>query len=170
MKWIDTLTVNMLNYKRHIHILNRILDLAWPKWMKLTLERQFMSSVLQYHACWCSGDFRSQGISRHGINQINWNIASPASEELVLRCHLKCVLLIKKKKQKNYSNALWVILLVVSLANLRPQQLIKHATKQSLKLFITQPLWTGVDQLAPFPPTKIWFSKMTLYGILLYPT
>ena len=37
--------------------------------MKLTLEQQYLLSVLhsQYHACWCSGDFRSQCISRHGI-------------------------------------------------------------------------------------------------------
>ena len=36
------LTLNMLNclkdYRRYIHILNLILDLAWPKWMKITLE------------------------------------------------------------------------------------------------------------------------------------
>ena len=31
--------------------------------MKLTLEQQYILSVLhsQYHACWCSGDFRIQG-------------------------------------------------------------------------------------------------------------
>ena len=40
--------------------------------MALTLEQQYMLSVLHnqymYHAYWCSGDFRSQGISRHGID------------------------------------------------------------------------------------------------------
>ena len=40
------LTLNMLNYfkddKRHIHILNHILDLAWRKSMKLTVEQQHM--------------------------------------------------------------------------------------------------------------------------------
>ena len=38
--------------------------------MKLTLEQEYMLSVLhsQYYVCWCSGDFRSQGISRHGID------------------------------------------------------------------------------------------------------
>ena len=43
-----------------------------------------MLSVLhsQYRACWCSGDFRSQGISRHGIDPKSRNIPSPASEEL----------------------------------------------------------------------------------------
>ena len=48
--------------------LNRILDLAWPTLMKLTLEQQYALCVLhsQYHACWCTGDFRSQCISRHG--------------------------------------------------------------------------------------------------------
>ena len=38
----------------------------------------------QYHSCWCPGDLRSQGISRHGIDQINWNILSLVSEELIL--------------------------------------------------------------------------------------
>ena len=44
----------------------------------------YMMSVLcsQYHACWWSGDFRSQGISRHGIDPQSRNIPSPASEEL----------------------------------------------------------------------------------------
>ena len=37
----------------------------------------------QYHVCWCPGDWRSQGISRHGIDQIGWNIPSLASEELI---------------------------------------------------------------------------------------
>ena len=66
--------VNMLNcfkdYETYIHVFNRILDLAWSKELKLTLEQQYMLSVLysQYHACWCSGGFRSQGISRHGID------------------------------------------------------------------------------------------------------
>ena len=52
--------------------------------MKLTLKQQYMLSVLyfQYHACWCTGDFRSQCISRHGIDL--WNIPSPASEELII--------------------------------------------------------------------------------------
>ena len=52
--------------------------------MILTLEQQYMLSVLhsQFHACWCSGDFRSQGISRYGIDPQSQNIPSPASEEL----------------------------------------------------------------------------------------
>ena len=33
-------------YKRCIHILNHILELAWPKYMNLTLELQYMLSVL----------------------------------------------------------------------------------------------------------------------------
>ena len=37
--------------------------------MKLTLQQKYMLSVLhgQYHACWCSGDLKSQCISKHGI-------------------------------------------------------------------------------------------------------
>ena len=49
--------------------------------MKLTLEQQYMLSVLhrQYHVCWCSDNFRSQGISTHGIDPQSQNIPSPAS-------------------------------------------------------------------------------------------
>ena len=36
----------------------------------------------QYHACWCPGDLRSQGISRHDTDPQSQNILSPASEEL----------------------------------------------------------------------------------------
>ena len=36
----------------------------------------------QYYACWCPGDFRSQGVNGHGIDQISRNIPSPAQEEL----------------------------------------------------------------------------------------
>ena len=35
----------------------------------------------QYHACWCPCDFRRQGTSSHGIDQISWNIPSLTSEE-----------------------------------------------------------------------------------------
>ena len=82
----SVLTLNMMNcfkdHKRYVHILNGILDLAWPKLMQLTLE--CMLSVLhsQYYACWCSGDFRSQSISRHGTDPQSRSIPSPTSEEL----------------------------------------------------------------------------------------
>ena len=72
LNWIYKLTFNMLNcfkdYKRYILILNCILDLAWHKEMKLTLE-QYMLSVLHslYHACWRSVNFRSQDIIRHRL-------------------------------------------------------------------------------------------------------
>ena len=53
--------------------------------MKLTLEQQYILTVLQsqYHFCWCFGNFRSQGISRHDIDPQSRNILSPASEELI---------------------------------------------------------------------------------------
>ena len=58
--------------------------------MKFTLEKQYMLSVLhsQYHACWSSGDFRSQGIRRQDINPQIQNILFPASEELEPMSHL----------------------------------------------------------------------------------
>ena len=48
------------------------------------MEQLYMLPNLcwQYHTCWCSGDFRSQGISRHGIDPKSQNVLSPASEEL----------------------------------------------------------------------------------------
>ena len=52
--------------------------------MELVGEQQRMLSVVhsQYHGCWCPGDFRSQGISRHGIDSQSRNIPPPESEEL----------------------------------------------------------------------------------------
>ena len=85
---VNFLTLNMLNcfkvHKGYIHILNPILDLSWAKLMKLSLEQQYVLSVLhsQYHACWRTGDFRSQCISRDGIDPQSQNIPSPASENL----------------------------------------------------------------------------------------
>ena len=51
--------------------------------MELTIKQQYMLSVLQsqYHACWCTGDLRSQCISKHGVDPQSRNIPSPASEE-----------------------------------------------------------------------------------------
>ena len=85
------LTLNMLNcfkdYKRYIHIWNCQI---WPTSMKLTPKQQYMSVLhSQYHACWCSGNFRSQSISRHGIDTQSRNIPSSASKELRLH-HTTC--------------------------------------------------------------------------------
>ena len=53
-----------------------------------------MLSVLhrQYHACWCSGDFRSQGISRHHIGPTKleysvssmWRVNSPLQRQAII--------------------------------------------------------------------------------------
>ena len=58
-----------------------------PFEMKLSLERQYMLSVLhsQYHACWCSGEFRSRSIIRWCIDPQSRNIPSPTSVELTCR-------------------------------------------------------------------------------------
>ena len=37
-----------------------------------------------YLTCWCPGDLRRQGISRHGIDQISQDIPSRASDEFSL--------------------------------------------------------------------------------------
>ena len=69
-----------------MHILYHIFDFVQQKKTKFTMEQPYMLPIVywQYHACWCSGDFRSQGISRHGINPQSQNIPSPASEEVKL--------------------------------------------------------------------------------------
>ena len=48
------------------------------------MEQPYILPILycQHHACWCPGDFMSQGTSRYGINQISQNILSLASDEL----------------------------------------------------------------------------------------
>ena len=50
------------------------------------MQQPYMLPILywQHHACWCSGDFRSQGISRYGIDSQSRNIPSSASEELTI--------------------------------------------------------------------------------------
>ena len=84
------LIFNMLNcfkdFKICIHILYHSLDFVKLKKTKFIMEQPYMlpSLYCQYHVCWCPGDFWSQGISRHGIDQRSWNIPSLASEELIL--------------------------------------------------------------------------------------
>ena len=81
---------NMLNcfkdYWRYtcINISYHILDFIQQIKTKFTMEQPYMLPIIcsQCYACWCPGDFRSQGISRHGIDQISRNILSLASEEL----------------------------------------------------------------------------------------
>ena len=100
----NELTLIMLNclkdYKRYIHILNPILDLAWPNQMKLTLEQQYVLSVLhnQYHACWCPSDFGSQGISRHGIDppkpQYSFSVIRRVDYFIFAGCHPPCMELV----------------------------------------------------------------------------
>ena len=65
--------LNMLNcfkdYKRRIHISYRILDFVQQRKTRFTMEQPYLLPILycQYHACWCPGNLRSQGISRHGM-------------------------------------------------------------------------------------------------------
>ena len=91
------------DYQRCIHVLNRNLDLSWPKYIKSTMER-YMLSVLynQNDACWCTSDSRSQCVSRQGVDHQSRNILSTSSGELkrdnfqtfhvnkvLMQCHLK---------------------------------------------------------------------------------
>ena len=86
---LGDLTLNMLNcfedYKICIHISYHILDFIQQKKIKVTMEQPYVLPILycQCHACWCTGDFRSQCINRHGIDLQSRNIPSLASEELI---------------------------------------------------------------------------------------
>ena len=70
------LSLNMLNcfkdYKRYIHFLN--ISYIWldpSKWNQPLNQKKMLSiQHSQNHACWCTGDFRSQCISRHGIDPL----------------------------------------------------------------------------------------------------
>ena len=70
-----------LNIVKDVFTSHPILDFVQQKRTKLTMELIYMLPILycQYYACWCPGDFRSQGTSRHGIDQISWNIPTLAS-------------------------------------------------------------------------------------------
>ena len=72
-------------YKRCIHISYHILDYIQQRKIKFMMEQPYMLPILycQCHACWCPGDLRSQGNSRHGVDQISQNIPSLTSEELM---------------------------------------------------------------------------------------
>ena len=82
------LTLNMLNclkdHKRCIHISFHILILLRRKKTKFTFQQPYMLPIVycQYHFCRYPGDLRSQGISRHDIDQASWNISFLALEQL----------------------------------------------------------------------------------------
>ena len=83
-----TLTHIMLNgFKDYIIISYHILVFVQQKNTRFTMEQPDMLSILycQYHSCWCPGDLRSQGISRHGIDEIIQNILSLAPEEFIIK-------------------------------------------------------------------------------------
>ena len=101
---------NMLNcfkhYKRDIQISYHILDVFQLKRTRFTMQQLYKLSILycQYHSWWCSGDLWSQGINRHGIDQISCNVPSLASEKTMLQWKLPtnsgkycCLLSICKK-------------------------------------------------------------------------
>ena len=83
------LIFDMLNcfkdYQRCIHISYYTMEFVQQKKTKFTMQQPYILPILhwQYHACWCSGDFRSQGINRHGIDPQGRDIQFPASEELM---------------------------------------------------------------------------------------
>ena len=62
-----------------------LFDMIRPnsQWSNPTCRLSYTDNTMP--ACWCSGDFKSQGISRHCIYQKSWNIPSLPSQELVLK-------------------------------------------------------------------------------------
>ena len=76
----------MLNcFKDHkicTNISRYILDFVQQEKTKFTMEQPYLlpSLYCYYHACWCPGDLRSHGSSRHGIDQISQSIPSLAMD------------------------------------------------------------------------------------------
>ena len=83
----ELLTLNMLKFwrlwKMYSHFVSDIWDFVQQK-TKFTMEQPYVMPILycQYHGRWCPGDLSCQGTSRHGIDQISWNILSLAPGEL----------------------------------------------------------------------------------------
>ena len=92
--YITYLTLHVLNcfedYKRCIRISYHILDFIQQNKIKFTMEKPYVLPILycQCHACWCTGDFKSQCISRQGIDFQSQNIPSLAWEELIVPYYL----------------------------------------------------------------------------------
>ena len=99
-----------------IHISYHILHFIQQKKTKLRIEQPYILPILhgQYHACWCPGDWRSQGISRHGIDKINRNITvtgkiaglrTTASKTQVRPVNLLYIIMFKIRKIKPMSGS-----------------------------------------------------------------
>ena len=93
---VQILTPNMLDCfkddKRCLHISYHILDFVHQKENRFTIEQPYMLPILyyQYHACWCSGDYRSHNFSKHDIDppMLEYSISS------IRRVHCLCVFII----------------------------------------------------------------------------
>ena len=90
--------------KRYTCIVCHSLDCVQKKKTKFTMEQPNMLPILycQYHAYWCPGNLRSQGISRHGIGQISQNILPLASEELIIEALAKWLTFCRQHFQKHF--------------------------------------------------------------------
>ena len=122
-----------------------------------------MLSVLhsQYHACWCSGDFRSQGINRHGIDPQSRDIPSPASEELIdkrspwsrwrfIFCEASDENVFHEIV-KNYFGRMMIMHL--ALNSFRPRQNRRHFADDILKcIFLNENLWIPIKISLKFVP------------------
>ena len=72
--------------------------LGWVKYLK--------GSYSQYHACWCHGDMRSQGISMRGIDLIclEYCVLSCFEKKGTLLCHQYHSLTLKWRILMTYTN------------------------------------------------------------------
>ena len=102
------------------HLAYHILDFVQWKKIKFTMEQNYLLPILycQYHSSWCPKDIRSQGISRHGIAQVNQNIMSLASEELIVMHPWFRWWLCAKKVTSHYLVQGWQSLNVYELSRL----------------------------------------------------
>ena len=111
-----------------IHISYHILEFVLQKKIRFTMEQLYMLPILyyQYHSCWCPGDLRSHGISRHGIEQKRRNNPSVASEELKFNTLLHLLSELVNLWETYFINYLsgWIFFFILCVSTYVPRCLI----------------------------------------------
>ena len=110
-----------------------LLEFVQQEMTKFTMEQPYMLPILhwQCHACWCSGDFRSHGITRHGIITSN-TVAQDLPCHILSHCDLSAIIW---QIRNNYTLAInictiiWLSLNIYTIFFYLWQRLYNHQPK-----------------------------------------
>ena len=132
------------------------------------MEQPYMLPILysQYQSHWCPGDFWSQGISRHGINQTSRNTQSLALEKLIsphsTHIHMKLFWWLNAKDTStNSSSALGIELLALShkfkilYSFILKKSIYHHVSSPSFKIF-----GLSHDKILTYYLSAIWLFHL----------